>query len=181
VLCEALPISDIGSLRFYQTNRCRVVQGSLQLINLPIEVTEDMLYMHLQDIEVVAGSLQIRDNQYITSLSFLSKLEHVGSVILDNNPSLTDARMMSLRRIDGDVTVVRCDHLCPQFVTSTIHDQPSDTTGCHDVDMHLFLLIATPEEGLSVVNWTVASAAISAALDAAGRSESSGKVSMMPS
>jgi hypothetical protein len=101
-------------------------------------------------------------------------------VVLENNPSLADARIPTLRTLGGSVVVTRCDHLCPAFFTSAVHEEPADTNACHPIDMHLFLLIAAPE-GFSIVDWTTASAVISAALQNAGLAETSGKVRLVVS
>ena len=170
VVCEALPISDAGALKFYRANGCSIVQGDLSIVQLPMELSEADLHEHLSSITTVTGALRVHSCEHLTSLSFLSQLTHVGSVELVDNPSLVDARISSLMTIEGSVAVSGCPKLCEAYITSDVHNQTMSTDGCRAVDLTLFLLIAGDGDSLGTIDWSAASTALTAALGGAASS-----------
>jgi hypothetical protein len=48
---------------------------------------------------------------------FLEKIAVLRGVVLENNPSLVDARLLNLQRLDNPTIVKGCDRLCPALYT----------------------------------------------------------------
>ena len=70
----------------------------------------------------------MKDNVYITAMTFMSNLLGLYGAYYENNPALVDARLPSLIELRDGVTVDGCDRLCPARYT-VLGASPSDA-GC---------------------------------------------------
>ena len=138
-LCEAFPISDLGSLQLYKTKGCTVVVGDLYISGLPPTVTRSVLFENLQNVLYLHGDLYMRNNEYIVSMSFLGNLVGLYGAHYDNNPVLVDAQLPSLAQMTSNVTVVGCDRLCPARYTR-VGDGASHA-GCANTTLNYFVRI----------------------------------------
>ena len=116
-LCEAFPISDLGSLQLYKTKGCTVVVGDLYISGLPPTVTRGVLLANLQNVRFVHGDLYVRNNEFIVSMTFLENLVGLYGAHYENNPVLVDAHLPSLTQMTSNVIVRGCDRLCPARYT----------------------------------------------------------------
>lgn len=92
--------------------------GDLYITDLPEAVNEDVLYENLGQMQYIHGALQVRDNKYLTSLTFLRNVIEIHLGYFANNPNLVDARMPWLQDIRDNVTFVDCNRLCLDYYTA---------------------------------------------------------------
>ena len=138
-LCEAFPISDLGSLQLYKTKGCTVVVGDLYISGLPPTVTRGVLLENLQGVRFVHGDLYMRSNEFIVSMTFLENLVGVYGAHYENNPVLVDARLPSLTQMTSNVTVAGCDRLCPARYTRI--GGGGSQAGCANTTLNYFVRI----------------------------------------
>ena len=81
----------------------------------------------------------MKDNAYVSALTFFSNLIGIYGATFINMPILVDARMPSLKQLRDGVTVEGCDRLCPARYT-TIGVSPDDS-GCTNPAMEYFLRV----------------------------------------
>ncbi len=141
-LCEAFPISDVNSAALYSSQACTVIIGDLYILNLPASMTRTILLAHLKTVQTIRGALFFKDNLYLSAMTFLSNLVNLKGAVYINNPQLIDARLFSLKTMNGNVTVEGCDRLCPARYTAvgTVVDQ----SGCANPQLEYFLHIEGP-------------------------------------
>jgi hypothetical protein len=56
-------------------------------------------------------------NLYLTAMLFFEKIVAMRGVVFINNPSMVDARLPTLQRLDTPALVKGCDRLCPSYYT----------------------------------------------------------------
>jgi hypothetical protein len=84
----------------------------------------------------------VRDNPYLTSLSFLPSVVSIGHLYLEDNPNLVDARLGASavftspekNYIDG------CPRLCPQ--RRPFIDVPFDQDNCAELELHFYFSVS---------------------------------------
>ena len=108
-------------------------------MNLPVTVTKKILFDNLQGIQYIRGTLHMKDNLYISALTFFSNLIGINGATFVNMPILVDARMPSLTQLRDAVTVEGCDRLCPARYTSV--GVSLDDSGCTNPEMFYFLRV----------------------------------------
>ena len=138
-LCEAFPITDLASLQLYKTKGCTTVVGDLYIMDLPVTVTKKLLFDNLKSVQYIRGGLYVKDNPFLSALTFLSNLVGVYGVYLSNLPLIVDARMPSLTQFRDGISVDGCDRLCPARYTM-IGAGPSDI-GCANPTMNYFFRV----------------------------------------
>ncbi len=117
-LCEAFPITDLGSLKLYSSKGCTVIVGDLYIQDLAAAVTKKLLFDHLKNVQRINGYLHFKDNRYISAMTFFSNLVGLHGAFYSNNPQLVDARMPSLQELRYTVEVQGCNRLCPARYTA---------------------------------------------------------------
>jgi hypothetical protein len=130
------------SAQFYQKKGCTIVVGDLHITNLPSPIIRAQLLKYLGSIKHITGTLFFVDNAYLVSLSFLSNVVSLGGIVLRNNPSLLDSRLVSLVNRNISTTITGCDRLCPARYPSM--PQNSDDSACTNVVMKLYLIVNGP-------------------------------------
>lgn len=144
VLCESFPIRDIPSAQLYLTKKCTVIVGDLYITNLPAPITRKVLAQYLGNIQYIRGTLHVRDNMFRTGMNFFSNLLGVNGITYFNNPLMTDARMLSLKTLSGNVTVEGCPRLCPARYTR-VGPGPDDSY-CTNTNLnHFFQVVGDVE------------------------------------
>ena len=139
-LCEAFPISDLTSLMLYQSKQCSIVSGDLYIIDLPIDITREVLRLGLGMITAIRGSIRFNNNQFITSMNFFENVQLIaGDVDLHNCPSLVDGLLPSLKNLSGVADVFGCDRLCIERYAHV--GNVSDDSSCTNVQMRVFIHI----------------------------------------
>ena len=138
-LCEAFPITDLTSLQLFKNKGCTLIVGDLYIMNLPVTVTKKLLLDNLQGVQYIRGTLHMKDNLYVSALTFFSNLVGIYGAKFSNMPILVDARMPSLTQIRDVVTVDGCDRLCPARYTSV--EVIQDDSGCTNPEMFYFLRV----------------------------------------
>jgi hypothetical protein len=117
VLCEAFPITDASSLSRYSGKKCTIIVGDLYISTLPREIYRAILAAAIGSVREIRGVLYVTNNAYLTAMTFFSQVVALKGVQYFNNPSLVDARMPSLQRLDVPAVVRGCDRLCPAQYT----------------------------------------------------------------
>jgi hypothetical protein len=117
VLCEASPITDASSLSRYSGKNCAVIVGDLYISSLPREIYRAVLAAAIGSVQEIRGVLYVTNNPYLTAMTFFSRMTSLKGVQYFNNPSLVDARLPNLQRLDNPTIVKGCDRLCPAQYT----------------------------------------------------------------
>ena len=114
------------------------------MLNMPASMTRAVLYAHLKTVTTIRGMLIFKDNLYLSAMTFLSNVVSLNGAVYSNNPQLADARLFSLRRLNGKVSVDGCDRLCPAQYTAvgTAVGRAVDDQGCAKPELRYFLHIA---------------------------------------
>lgn len=108
-----MPITDLSTLQSYGDQACDVIIGTVVITNLPVEVTEDILFDHLGSVKQIHGEVHVSNNQFLTSLSFMASVQSVHALHVSNNPNMVDARLPSLQTIESSIVIVsQCANLC---------------------------------------------------------------------
>ena len=110
-------------------------------MNLDESVDEDLLFDSLKTIQLMRGSLVIKDNPYLASLYFLRNVVSIGNLTLLNNPNLVDARLSSVVSI-GSVNVLGSNRLCPARYPSTMN-LVTNQRECVNLQRHSFSVLYT--------------------------------------
>ena len=140
ILCEAFPITDLPSLQLYSEQKCNIVAGDLYIMNLAYAIRKAVLFQHLQTVWEIRGSVFILNNQFRTALTFFQNLLTVSNdILLLNNPSILDARFTGLVTLNGNVTVIGCDRLCPERYPSL--SMSTNQSECADPYLQNFFAI----------------------------------------
>lgn len=119
-----------------------MIVGDLYMLNMPASMTRTALYDHLKTVTTIRGTLYFKDNLYLSAMTFLSNLVSLNGAVYSNNPQLIDARLFSLQRLNGNVTVDGCDRLCPARYTAV--GTAVDDRGCANPELLYFLHIDGP-------------------------------------
>ena len=141
-LCEPLPITDLASLSLYRSKGCTLISGDVYITDLDSTVNEDRLFDNLQMVKFLRGGLVIKDNPYLTSLSFLQNIVSVENVTLFNNPSLVDARLPSATHIKS-FSVQGSNQLCAARYAILQNPQLSQSD-CASLQRFAYVAIYTP-------------------------------------
>ena len=141
-LCEAFPITDLKSAELYSSQGCTVIVGDLYMLSIPASISESALFEHLKTVTTIRGCLFFNDNLYLSAMTFLSNIVSLNGAVYRNNPQLIDARLSSLHRLNGNVTVEGCDRLCPARYTAV--GMAVDEAGCVNPELRYFLHIEGP-------------------------------------
>jgi hypothetical protein len=117
VLCEASPITDESSLSRYRGKNCTIIVGDLFISFLPRSIYRAVLAAAIGSVQEIRGVLYVTNNPYLTAMTFFSRMTALKGVQYFNNPSLVDARLFALERLDTPAFVKGCDRLCPAQYT----------------------------------------------------------------
>ena len=150
VLCAAFPITDVATLSLYKTKGCTTVVGDLYIMNLPLIVTKKLLLLNLQDVQYIRGTLYVENNEFLTAMTFFSHLLGVEGIYYGNMPVLVDARMPSLMKLNGNVTVIGCGRLCPARY-SVVGPSPNQA-GCSNATVNWYLYVVGDATASAVVH-----------------------------
>ena len=115
-----------------------MVVGDLYILNIPASFTKAVLTQYLNALTTIRGTLHVRDNTYLSAMTFLSNVVSLSGAVYSNNPQMVDARLFSLHRLTGNVTVDGCDRLCPERYTTTV-GAAVDERGCANLTMQYFV------------------------------------------
>ena len=141
VLCEAFPISDDASLSFYRGKGCTIIVGDLYITNLPLSIFRAILLTAIGSVREIRGTVFMLDNAYIPAMTFFSELQSLRGVVYRNNPSLTDARLVKLERLDTAPVIIGCDRLCPARYTRVGPASSTSTEECTDPIFRYYFFI----------------------------------------
>jgi hypothetical protein len=121
-----------------EVSRCNVILGDLSIQDLPLDWNEDFLTTVFQRLTRIHGVLRLKNNQFLTSLSFLENLLGIYSLELNNNPNLIDARLPSLEVLYEEQAFVSGN---PRLCSSRIllSNTSNNDSRCSALDLRLFI------------------------------------------
>ena len=114
--------------------------GDLVIRKLPAEVDEDELAVFLS-VTRVLGSIYIKDNSFLTSLSFLTNLVSATYIEISSNPYLIDANLPSLDDITKQRLVVQNNvRLCPEKSPIVMQLSTGSSVPCAQMNLRFSVL-----------------------------------------